>query len=146
MRNRDPLCDNDFIVFWRSTIGKPATANGVKCKSRADQHMVTKFGHLLHTHHPTAYIGIFTDLARAGSEATIEMLWHTAQIISNALARNALLSPLSHHLGQPAQTPFPGPPFQRSTRVITLRPLHPCDWCEDPHPETGRYSKDCTNV
>jgi hypothetical protein len=34
-----------------------------------DQQMATKFGHLLQTHHPTAYIGLFTDLARAGYEA-----------------------------------------------------------------------------
>jgi hypothetical protein len=50
-----------------------------------DVQMATKFGHLLQTHHPTAYIGLFTDLARAGSEASIQMLWHSAQITANAL-------------------------------------------------------------
>jgi hypothetical protein len=67
-----------------------------------DQQMATKFGHLLHTHHPTAYIWIFTGLARAGNTATIQMLWYTAQITANALARNTLQPPVSHHLGQQA--------------------------------------------
>jgi hypothetical protein len=64
--------------------------------------MATKFGHLLQTHHPTAYIGLFIDLASAGSEASIQMLWHSAQITANALARNALITPASHQIGQHA--------------------------------------------
>jgi hypothetical protein len=96
----------------------------------SDQQMATKFSHLLPTHHPTAYIGIFTDLARAGSHATIQMLWHTAQITANALSRNAHHSLASHHLGKQAQTPFPRSPFQRSTRVITPRPFIPATGVE----------------
>jgi hypothetical protein len=70
-----------------------------------DEQMATKFGHLLQTHHPTAYIGLLTDLARAGSDATIQMLWHSAQITCNALARNATLNPVSNQIGQQAPAP-----------------------------------------
>jgi hypothetical protein len=69
----------------------------------SDEEMATKFAHLLQTHHPTAYIGLFTDLARAAETATIQMLWHSAQITSNALSRNAILNPVHHQIGQQAR-------------------------------------------
>jgi hypothetical protein len=74
----------------------------------SDEEMATKFAHLLQTHHPTAYIGLFTDLANAADTATIQMLWRSAQITSNALSRNALLH-VTPQIGQQAQVPRPAP-------------------------------------
>jgi hypothetical protein len=92
-----------------------------------DVQMATKFDYLLQTHHPTAYIGIFTDLARAGSEANIQMLWHSTQITANALERNALVSPTSHQIGQQAQAPRSS--FRKSTPRVQFIPKAkvPCD-------------------
>jgi SH3-like domain-containing protein len=111
-----------------------------------DVQMATKFGHLLQTHHPTAYIGVFTDLARAGSDATIQMLWHSAQITSNALARNAIINPVSHQIGQQARAPRSA--FRNSTPSAQFTPQArvKCDWCGGPHPLNECYNTDCTNV
>jgi hypothetical protein len=123
-------------------VNAECTSVGV---GHTDEQMATKFGHLLQTHHPTAYIGLFTDLARAEADATIQMLWHSAQITCNALARNATLNPVSNQIGQQAQAPRSAlrnsPPSAQFTS-----PRIPCSWCGGPHPLTKCYSRDCTNV
>jgi hypothetical protein len=132
-----------------TTYNEPQRVNA-ECASvgvgHTDQQMATKFGYLLQTHHPTTDIGLFTDLARAGSEANIQMLWHSAQFTANALTRNALLSPASHHLGQQAHAPRSS--FRTSTPKVQFTPRAkvPCDWCGGPHPVDECYSRDCTNV
>jgi hypothetical protein len=56
-------------------VNAECTSVGV---GHSDEHMATKFAHLLQTHHPTAYIGLLSDLARAAETGTIQMLWHSA--------------------------------------------------------------------
>jgi hypothetical protein len=107
--------------------------------------MATKFAHLLQTHHPTAYIGLFTDPARAALDATIQMLRHSAHITSNAQARNATLNPVSHQIGQQARAPKPALRNSSSSAQFTS-PRVPCSWCGGPHPLTECYSRDWTNV
>jgi hypothetical protein len=74
------------------------------------------------------------------------MLWHSAQITSNALARNALINPSSHQIGQQAQAPRSA--FRNSTPRVQFTPQArvPCDWCGGPHPVDDCYSRDFTKV
>jgi hypothetical protein len=101
------------------------------------EEVATKFAHLLQTHHSTAYIGLFTDLANAGDQSTIQMLWRSAQITSNALSRNAVLH-MTPQIGQQAQVPRSAPrqPFfnaQQHPQSHTTSPTS-CGWCGGPHP------------
>ena len=110
------------------------------------EQMATKFDHLLQTHHPTAYIGLFSDLASAGECATIQGLWHTAQITANALEKNTAKFPPTHSFGLQAHQQasqqahqlfatqnrpiFRNPPPHAQPPTKRLRTnAPPCNWC-----------------
>jgi hypothetical protein len=108
------------------------------------EEVATKFAHLLQTHHSTAYIGLFTDLAKAGDQSTIQMLWHSAKITANALSRNAVLHKIkdeqatSQHLGMAAQS-------NGRSRQGWLP--GPCTWCTATGHNVARcFAKDPQNM
>jgi hypothetical protein len=120
------------------------------------EQMATKFAHLLQTHHPTAYIGLFSDLAKAGECATIQGLWHTVQITANALEKNTAKFSTTHSFGlQAHQQGFatqnrpifrnPAPHAQPPTQRLRVN-ASPCNWCGGPHPIAECYARDHTNV